>query len=160
MKLKGKQLLITVHLLGLVGAVTGCGRTVDRVQAAGAPIATVETLEGGTTIPTAKVSTSAASSGSVPDSAWNPDGSPDLSKMPTFISTFGRDGVTIVGFIRATDLFGATSDAPKTVYGKDLVTVVGHVYPGVGFVALSEKVESIPTIPVRTANTPPPSSAV
>jgi hypothetical protein len=97
--------------------------------------------------------------GPVPSSAWKPGGGIDLSLVPDFIPL--ADGK---GYIPKSELFPPQSAAPRsadtgsppapyvaptaadmaaqnaalvyTVYGPDLVTVIGHMYPGVGFVPL------------------------
>jgi hypothetical protein len=83
--------------------------------------------------------------------------------VPDFVSALGRDGVSIAGYVPKGYLFepfeitpGNPSNPPQSepqpVYGEDLTTLVGHMMPGVGFVALGSE-ES----PAPTASVMPPS---
>lgn len=77
--------------------------------------------------------------------------------VPDFVSALGRDGVTIAGYVPKGYLLepfditpGNPSNPPHSepqpVYGEDLTTLVGHMVPGVGFVALgSEESHAAPT---------------
>lgn len=103
-----------------------------------------------------------ATVGTIPGSALKAGGGVDLSKVPDFVPALSNGKV--VGYIPKSELFPTQPVAPKsadtgssqapyvaptaadeaaqnaelvkTVYGPDLVTVVGHMYPGVGFVPL------------------------
>ena len=110
---------------------------------------------------TTQTTTRVTTVGPVPGSARQPNGGVDLSQVPDFVPALSNGRV--VGYISKSELFppqkaasqqsGTNSQAPyvaptaadeaaqnaaliKTVYGPDLVTVVGHMYPGVGFVPL------------------------
>jgi hypothetical protein len=83
--------------------------------------------------------------GPVPDSAIRPDGSIDLAQVPDFVPAARGDG--IAGWVAASGLFpaeGAEPAASPRVHGNDLVTVVGHMYPSVGFVPLGSEAEMLP----------------
>lgn len=110
-------------------------------------------------------SSATTTAGSVPSSALQSGGGVDLSKVPAFVSALGQDG-QVVGYVPKSQLFpaspnqsvqaspllpGESYSAPTaadmtasnakliyTVYGPDLTTVVGHMYPVVGFVPLSQ----------------------
>jgi hypothetical protein len=45
----------------------------------------------------------------------------------------------------------APADPPERVYGDDLKTIVGYMYPARGFVPLGTDPESVPAIPVDTS---------
>jgi hypothetical protein len=78
-----------------------------------------------------------------------PDGSVDTTRLPDFISVVtGRPGT--IGYVKKEVLFERATDGPQTVYGKDLETVIGHMYPGRGFVPLGQDPESVPTVPSST----------
>ena len=86
--------------------------------------------------------------GPIPDNATPAEGGMmNEALVPDFVPMVDRDGVTIAGYvpkryaIGAPDITpGTPSDPPQAlpvpVYGEDLVTLVGHDVPGVGFVAL------------------------
>jgi hypothetical protein len=90
-------------------------------------------------------------------------GSLEINKAPTFVSV--TSGGKVVGYIPRTDIEPVKPGEPipnglggiKPVYGSNLRTVVGHMYPGIGFVALgaipSTSCTSVTTI---VANGPPP----
>ena len=86
--------------------------------------------------------------GPIPADATPPEGgTPNDALVPDFVSAFGRDGVSIAGYIPKAYLVEGRTPVPGTpsnppqpeplpVYGEDLATLVGHMVPGVGFVAL------------------------
>jgi hypothetical protein len=118
--------------------------------------------------PLGAASTQTPTAGPIPNSAWQSDGKIDLSQVPDFVLALGRSGQGVVGYIPKAQLFptssaprneaaspltgpfsGPTSPTAAdiaalyaqsilTVYGPDLTTVVGHMYPQVGFVPLGE----------------------
>ena len=57
---------------------------------------------------------------------------------PDFISTYGRDGVSIAGYIPKQYLLSGSHAEPMPVYGEDLKTLVGYQVAGVGFVPIEE----------------------
>ena len=90
--------------------------------------------------------------------------------VPDFVSAWDRDGVTIAGYVPKQILLhpettpgGSPSnppqDLPQPVYGEDLTTLVGHMVPGVGFVALgstdSPTGPSVSVAPASVAPSPP-----
>lgn len=83
--------------------------------------------------------------GPVPDSARLPDGSIDHSQVPDFIPAV--DGGGNVGWIWSADVLppdGEERVEAVTVYADDLTTVVGRMFPDVGFVPLGSEDEMLP----------------
>lgn len=83
--------------------------------------------------------------GPVPESARLPDGSIDRSQVPDFIPA--ADGDHNVGWIWSADVIppeGEASVEIVTVYADDLTTVVGRMFPEVGFVPLGSETEMLP----------------
>ncbi len=86
--------------------------------------------------------------GRIPDNATPPEGGmTNEALVPDFVSYVGSAGDTVLGYVPKDypvggpePLPGTPSDPPQDlripVYGEDLVTLVGHDVPGVGFVAL------------------------
>jgi hypothetical protein len=73
------------------------------------------------------------------------DGSIDVSRVPDFIPA--TNGDRTAGWIASRDVFPAERDhMPEviTVFADDLQIVVGHMYPGVGFVPLGREEEMLP----------------
>lgn len=69
--------------------------------------------------------------------------------IPDFIPALDRDG-QVAGYV-ARDLAipdGAPANAPIPVFASDLTTLVGHMFPGRGFVPIGASVDSVPAIPV------------
>lgn len=125
---------------------------------------------------------SAPTVGTIPESAWDPSGQIDLAKVPDFVPALS--GGQVVGYIAKAQLFPETSvTAPdpfqaatalstfrtptatdqaaqnaklvKTVYASDLKTVVGHMFPGVGFVPEGQLPPTTPSSPPTTASGSP-----
>ena len=110
--------------------------------------------------------------GRIPEEAVPPQGG-DMNEalVPDFVSALGADGVTIAGYIPKryvldgdrTTAGGSPSnppqDLPIPVYGEDLVTLVGHMVAGVGFVALGSTETPVPprasVAPSPTVSTAP-----
>lgn len=95
--------------------------------------------------------------GPIPRDAYLADGSLDLSLVPDFIAVADPPGV-VVGytpqrFIVSPDLAGGPK--PEPVYGEDLTTLVGHTYPGRGFVPIGTNPEEVPAITSTTTSAPP-----
>jgi hypothetical protein len=69
----------------------------------------------------------------------------DPSRLPEFVETLDRDG-NVVGYSRMSDILVGPSgppgsvvvNEPTPVYGPDLHQIVGHMYPGYGFVPSGE----------------------
>jgi hypothetical protein len=121
--------------------------------------------------------------GPVPPSAWKSGGGIDLSQVPDFIPALSNGKV--VGYISKSEMFptqpspqpsGTNSQAPYvaptaadmaaqnaklvyTVYGPDLVTVVGHDYPGAGFVPLGGTPQPSSTVTTVTGYGFPPTGS-
>lgn len=82
--------------------------------------------------------------GPMPDSARRADGSIDLSEVPDFIPAV--DGDRNAGWIWSADVlpvFGEERTEIVTVYADDLTTVVGQMFPDVGYVALGSGEEML-----------------
>ena len=83
--------------------------------------------------------------GPVPESAQLPDGSIDNSQVPDFIPA--TDGDRNVGWIWSADVLPAEGEElveVVTVYADDLTTVVGRMFPDVGFIPLGSEDEMLP----------------
>ena len=133
----------------------------------------------GLTVGPARAATgaSAPTVGTIPDSAWGPGGQVDLSQVPDFVPALS-DG-RVVGYVSKTQLFPSTPVASpdrsqattglstyhaptatdqaaanaklvKTVYASNLTTVVGHMYPGIGFVPDGQTPPAMPSSPPTT----------
>ncbi len=84
------------------------------------------------------------------------NGTPDLKQAPDFISVTAHG--KIVGYVPRSYLLPSPVNTPVNqrlgevapVYGPDLKKLVGHMYPGVGFVPLGKSVTSAPCTPVIT----------
>ena len=93
--------------------------------------------------------------GTIPSSTG---GTIDTKKIPDFISAVGRDG-KIVGYIPRAYIVPAPANQPMSskigsvapVYASNPKTLVGHFYPGVGFVPLGQSPASEPCIPEATS---------
>jgi hypothetical protein len=78
----------------------------------------------------------------------------ELARMPDFIPVTGRGTIAVAGYASKCDLgfcpgvLPELSNAPIDVYGPDLRTLVGHEYPGKGFVPLGTNPDTIPRVPV------------
>jgi hypothetical protein len=105
--------------------------------------------------------------GPIPPEATPPEGG-DINDalVPDFVSALARDGVTIAGYVPKKYLLeggglvpGSPSDPPQSepepVYGEDLETLVGHMVPGVGFVAIGSTETAGPTVAVVPASAGP-----
>jgi len=127
--------------------------------------------------------------GRIPNSAWGPNGQIDLALVPDYIPATGNKGQVVGYVSKADlfPTSGANSSRPAsqdesgglshyqaptaadqaaqsaklvvTVYASNLTTVVGHMYPGVGFVAEGQPVpapspSTTPTTVVSSSTTP------
>jgi hypothetical protein len=102
-----------------------------------------------------------ATAGRVPEDATRPDGSVDLDRVPDLVGTLDRQG-NLVGYAAKEDVFRSQSftegdpsnsptDEPVPVVSlEDRRTVIGHMYPGRGFVPLGSDPKTVPTFPVST----------
>ncbi|HUZ09029.1 MAG TPA: hypothetical protein VMU76_02575 [Acidimicrobiales bacterium] len=116
--------------------------------------------------------------GAIPASAAA-HGAIDWSQAPDYVSVTSNG--RIVGYVNKTALIptplgqpvrGQAPSSPEvppplasrpqlpivTVYGPDLVTVVGHEYPGKGFVPLGTDAGAIPPAAQAVSQSPPPGS--
>jgi hypothetical protein len=92
------------------------------------------------------------SKGPVPRS---PSGGLELNHAADFVSVIGRDG-KVVGYAPRADVVAPSTPGPLRrplggvvpVYGPDLKTLAGHLYPGIGFVPLGSSPASVPCVPV------------
>lgn len=89
-----------------------------------------------------------------------PNGQVDPSSAPDFVSVAGPEG-GIVGYVRKAAVFpaigpttGKPSEASWPVYADDLVTVVGQLVSGKGFVPVGVDPATVPTLPVRVEPSP------
>ena len=86
------------------------------------------------------------------------NGTLNFKQAPDFISVVGSKG-QVVGYVPRSDVAAgpANTAMPTTaigkilpVFGPDLRTLVGHLYPGVGFVALGSSPASVSCPPETT----------
>jgi hypothetical protein len=75
-----------------------------------------------------------------------PNGAVDASSAPDFVSVAGRDA-SIAGYARKQDVLGPGA-APFPVFDDDLVTVVGQMVPGKGFIPAGVDPNTVAKIPV------------
>lgn len=97
------------------------------------------------------------SMGRIPDAAFA-GGALDLTQVPDFVSTLGRDG-SVVGYVSRDriidpsagkrDVLGRPIAGTWPVYAEDLETVVGHLVPDRGFVPIGVDPASVPAADVR-----------
>jgi hypothetical protein len=102
----------------------------------------------------------APTKGIIPPEAFQPGKQIDPALVPDYIVALGRDGKP-VGYVSKELALGLTPDplddsgrpmaAVIPVYGGDLVTIVGHMVPDLGFVPLGTDPESIPRPEVEVA---------
>ena len=104
-------------------------------------------------IASASAAAPTASKGLIPAAAVLPNGDFDPRLVPDFVSTYGRDGESIAGYVPKEYLLHAnlpvvSKDLPTLpdipVYGEDLKTLVGHMVPGKGFIPLGVDPATIP----------------
>jgi hypothetical protein len=95
--------------------------------------------------------------GKIPESAFGPNGAIDENQVPDFVSVAGPNG-DIIGYVNRSAILPQTapgtavgSSPPQAqvipVYGPDLTTIIGHMYPSQGFVPLGTGPAAVPTIP-------------
>jgi hypothetical protein len=102
--------------------------------------------------------------GRVPAGAMQAGAPLDLSQFPDFVAASDQQG-NIVGYVPKADLAppgaagalvsGVAQPGPIPVYGEDLTTLVGHMYPDKGFVALGTNPDSVPSVPMQVAPAAP-----
>ena len=76
------------------------------------------------------------------------DGNISIENAPDFIGVAGPDG-SIVGYVRKELVLGDNVDEPWPVYAPDLMTLIGHMFPGRGFVPLGVDPNVVPTYPAQ-----------
>jgi hypothetical protein len=102
--------------------------------------------------------------GRIPKSLDVTNGSVDLKEIPDFIAVVKNNKV--VGYVPSRDLFGGRPGAPaptnpiQPVYAANLKTLVGHMYPGVGFVGLGKSPDDVPCVNETTTGGTIPCPAV
>jgi hypothetical protein len=82
--------------------------------------------------------------GPIPDGATPPEGGTiNDALVPDFVSVWSSDGATVAGYAPKEYLLHPSvgpgnppQPEPVPVYGEDLTTLIGHMVPGAGFVAL------------------------
>lgn len=99
--------------------------------------------------------------GPIPDAAFRVNGDLDARLVPDFVPAYGRDGETIAGYIAKADILHRNIPAVSetvpvlpamAVYGEDLVTVVGHMVPGKGYVPLGKDPRAFPDVEVEVSS--------
>jgi hypothetical protein len=94
--------------------------------------------------------------GPIPQAAYLATGI-DAALAPDFVPVQSRDGTAVAGYVpkeylvQSMPTFTASRSEGQVapVYADDLTTLVGHMYPGRGFVPLGVDPDSVPTIPVQ-----------
>lgn len=89
--------------------------------------------------------------GGIPDEAFLDNGMVDVSQLPDFIGVSGPNGDT-VGYVASDSLFDAngvdqSSTSILTVVD-EAGDVVGHLYPGRGFIEVGVNPDEVPKVPV------------
>jgi len=110
----------------------------------------------GTLFLVAATVTSAASpgliKGRIPPEAFQPGKPLDMSLVPDFVATSDKEG-NIVGYSPKSALLpqvlakGVLQPGPTPVYGEDLKTIVGFMYPSKGFVPVGVDPATVSDIP-------------
>lgn len=90
--------------------------------------------------------TTLASKGTIPPADAN--GDINLDAAPAFIAVVGSDG-TVVGYVRKELVLGDGDAEDWPVFADDLVTLVGHMVPGRGYVPLNVDPNNVPLRPVQ-----------
>lgn len=83
-------------------------------------------------------------------------GEVDQQHLPDYISAWNREGTAIAGYVPKACLFPEPGVVPMReeacpVFAEDLLTLVGHMVPGRGFVPLGADPADVPTFPVQVA---------
>jgi hypothetical protein len=102
----------------------------------------------GIAIASAVHATAAATKGPIPASAWVGNGI-NYAAVPDYIPATDSTGATR-GWVSKKLAIpqGTPDDSPIPVYADDLQTIVGHMYPGIGFVAVGVSPAAVPRKPV------------
>jgi hypothetical protein len=76
-----------------------------------------------------------------------------MAQVPDYVPIYRRGTLDIAGYVSKCDLHFCPEvrpgNGPSTVYGPDLRTVIGHDYPGKGFVPIGTDPANVPNFPVR-----------
>jgi hypothetical protein len=106
--------------------------------------------------------------GPIPDNASPPEGGAvNDALVPDFVRAWAGDGVTVAGYVPKRFLLGGGTlpgspsappqPEPAPVYADDLTTLVGHMVPGIGFVALGASAPpALPSPSVAPSAAPSP----
>jgi hypothetical protein len=95
----------------------------------------------------------AVSKGPIPQSAITSTGEIDPTRVPDFVPVWSRDGSHYAGYVARAYVLGleeprrtAIRDAVDAwpVYGPDLTTLVGRMFPDKGFVPLGTDPQAFP----------------
>lgn len=78
-----------------------------------------------------------------------PDGVVSASAIPDYVAVAGPNG-GIAGYVESRFLTGPPTSARIPVFARDLTTLVGYMWPGIGFIALNADPSGVRT-PVSTA---------
>ena len=102
--------------------------------------------------------------GRIPDEAITANGGLDIKLVPDYIVALDREG-NPVGYVKRDDALGLSpqptdeqgrpGDALITVYGEDLVSVVGEMVPGRGFVPAGTDSKLVPTFDIKSGPAEP-----
>jgi len=95
---------------------------------------------------------SAPTRGRIPESSFR--AGLTRANVPDFIVAYGRDGDP-AGYVRADDMFPQDGKPPAAsgvivVVDDTLTRVVGHMYPGKGFVPAGQSPDAVPAASVPT----------
>lgn len=117
--------------------------------------------------------------GPFPSNAFLPNGNVDTSRVPVWIPDLDRQG-GVAGYSRTQDMYPTANPPPSAppdainsyraptqqdqanvnaaliipVYGPDLQTIVGHMYPNKGFVPIGQSPDSVPDVPNSSSSSP------
>ena len=101
------------------------------------------------------------SRGPVPDDAFSSDGSINRELVPEFIPAVGTTSDTPIGWVAKADVMPENPlvlQEVVPVFGDDLVTVIGHMYPIIGFVPVGTDPKSVEPVSTPEAFVEPPAT--
>lgn len=123
------------------------GKTLIAMAMVVASIGSIATIRS--SLDVAFVSDPPPTMGRIPDDAYADDGMLIRERVPDYVAVWNRSGTEIAGYVSKEEAFPPPSsdwdgtDAPLTVYDGTLKSVVGHMYPGRGFIAIGEDPGSV-----------------